>query len=323
MQAARVRNFPVAVLTDRRAMAAAVARARVASPVRARLHVPLASAWMAFVARMPATANACRVTRPISQASVLAMLRQRSGKRMWPRPSLLSLDLQWRRRLRLSAMGTPCGSIQVCDGAGLCIDPMLPMTARGRGGFAGAAAGGTSGRGGASGSGGTITGGATAFAAQSRRRNCVRWYNHRRRGRAAVQVVCSRAALVDEWRERCRRQRRRRHTMIGEQVFRWHGFGRGGWRERWSQQRRRWRQWRRPDGGRPDGNRDLPAPDSASADGKGNSLSPDAGTTARLGQSAATVIWARAPQARPGCPLPCWVPFSCCNDCAGGARAMP
>ena len=38
---------------------------------------------------------------------------------------------------------------------------------------------------------------------------------------------------------------------------------------------------------------------------------------------AATVIWARAPQARPGCPLPCWVPFSCCNDCAGGARAMP
>jgi MYXO-CTERM domain-containing protein len=40
-----------------------------------------------------------------------------------------------------------------------------------------------------------------------------------------------------------------------------------------------------PDGGRPDGNRDLPAPDSASADGKGNSLSPDAGTTARLGQS--------------------------------------
>ena len=46
--------------------------------------------------------------------------------------------------------GTPCGSIQVCDGAGLCIDPNAPDD-------------GTGGAGGASGSGGTITGGATAF----------------------------------------------------------------------------------------------------------------------------------------------------------------
>ena len=185
--------------------------------------------------------------------------------------------------------GTPCGSIQVCDGAGLCIDPNAPDDGTGgAGGFAGAAAGGTSGRGGASGSGGTITGGATAFGGTITGGATAfgGTITGGAGGAAGAGGLLAGGAGGRGGASGVGGSGAGGTTMIGGTggsggmvsggaggasggLSSGAGGGSGGG----------------PDGGRPDGNRDLPAPDSASADGKGNSLSPDAGTTARLGQS--------------------------------------
>jgi len=63
-------------------------------------------------------------------------------------------------------VGTPCGTVEICDGAGTCYDPDAPPSTGGAsgsggvGGFGGIVAGGASGRGGAGGFGGTLAGGA-------------------------------------------------------------------------------------------------------------------------------------------------------------------
>jgi hypothetical protein len=166
--------------------------------------------------------------------------------------------------------GTPCGSIEVCDGAGLCIDPNAPDDTGGAGGndgtggvggFGGTAAGGTSGRGGASGSGGTITGGAVGFGGTIT--GGASGVGGGAGGTTMIRGTGGSGGIVSGG-----------AGGAGGALSSGAGGGSGTGGAGGG-----------PDGGRPDGSRDLPAPDSASADGRGNSRSPDAGTTTRLGQS--------------------------------------
>jgi hypothetical protein len=186
--------------------------------------------------------------------------------------------------------GTPCGSIEVCDGAGLCIDPNSPDDGTGgAGGFGGTAAGGTSGRGGASGFGGTITGGATAFGGTitggasgfggtiagsvGGAAGAGGLLSGGAGGRGGASGIGGGPGGT---------------TIIGGSggiVSGGAGGSGGGFSSGAGGGSGTGGAGGDPDGGRRDGSRDLPAPDSASADGRENSLSPDAGSTARLGQS--------------------------------------
>jgi len=171
--------------------------------------------------------------------------------------------------------GTPCGSIDVCDGAGLCIDPNAPDDTGGAGGngstggvggFGGTATGGTGGRGGASGSGGTITGGAGGAAGAG--------------GRLSGGVGGGPSGVGGSG-----------AVIGGAGGSSGMGSGDAG------------------DGGTggasgsPDGGRDFLAPDAAGADGRGGSFPPDVGNAPRLGHSGCDCDLGQSAPSTPGLPF--------------------
>jgi len=149
--------------------------------------------------------------------------------------------------------GTPCGSVQVCDGAGLCFDPTVPEDTGGTGGFGGTSAGGVggsagaSGSGGASGVGGSGAGGTTGNAGGSG-------------------GITSGGA-----------------GGLGGSISGGAGGGSGTGGASGSPDGGR--DLLPPDARNPDGTGVSFPPDAAWADGRGGSFPPDAGTTARLGHS--------------------------------------
>jgi hypothetical protein len=206
--------------------------------------------------------------------------------------------------------GTPCGSTEVCDGAGLCIDPNAPGDTGGAGGndgtggvggfagFGGTGAGGMSGRGGAggfggtggvTGFGGTIAGGAIGFggtiargvgsAAGSSGLAASGAGGSGAGGTTMIGGAGGLGGLVSGGAGGAG------GSLVGGAGG---GSGTGGVRGD-------------PDGGRPDGSSDWLAPDSAGADGKKDSFPSEAGNATRLGRSGCdcNLAWGQGSQTRP------------------------
>ena len=192
--------------------------------------------------------------------------------------------------------GTPCGSVELCDGAGLCFDPNAspPSTggigaggasgSGGTGGFGGTATGGASARGGASGAGGTLAGGASGFGGTS-----AGGFGGAGSGGAGGQGGASGVGGSGAG------------GTIGD-AGNSGGMVSGGAGGSLSSG---------ADGGSgaggasssPDGGRDLLAPDAGSPDGRRDSISLDAGSAARLGHSGCDCDLSRSSPSTPGLPV--------------------
>ena len=190
--------------------------------------------------------------------------------------------------------GTPCGSVELCDGAGLCFDPNASPVSTGgtgaggasgsvgTGGFGGTAAGGTSGRGGASGLGGTLVGGAGGRGGASSVGGSG--------AGGTTGGVGGSGGMVS--------------GGAGGSGGSISGGAGGGSRTGGASGS--------PDGGRdllppeadnPDGRRDSFPPDAAKADGRKDSLPPDAGNPVRLGHSGCDCDLGQSAPSMPGLPF--------------------
>jgi hypothetical protein len=190
--------------------------------------------------------------------------------------------------------GTPCGSVELCDGAGLCFDPNASPVSTGgtgaggasgsvgTGGFGGTAAGGTSGRGGASGLGGTLVGGAGGRGGASSVGGSG--------AGGTTGGVGGSGGMVS--------------GGAGGSGGSISGGAGGGSRTGGASGS--------PDGGRdllppeadnPDGRRDSFPPDAARADGRKDSLPPDAGNPVRLGHSGCDCDLGQSAPSMPGLPF--------------------
>jgi MYXO-CTERM domain-containing protein len=189
--------------------------------------------------------------------------------------------------------GTPCGSVELCDGAGLCFDPNPPVDtggtgaggasgSGGTGGFGGTAAGGTSGRGGASGLGGTIAGGAGGRGGASSVGGSGAGGTTEGVGGSGGMVSGGAGGSGG--------------SISG-------GAGGGSRTGGASGSPDGGRDLLPPDTGNPDGTRDSFPPDAARADGRKDSLPPDAGNPARLGHSGCDCELGQSAPSTPGLPF--------------------
>jgi hypothetical protein len=173
----------------------------------------------------------CVVQSGCSRGQVLWLrCGQRSGERLRPGSAPVPIDMQWRRRLRLSAMGN---ALRV----GRVLRWRRPVQR--------------------SGCSSQYRRRRRGWRERKRRhwrfrrnrrgwgkrtwwRNWLRRHDHGRCRRLRRRSLGRRKWTW--WREQRRRQRRRWHHR-GRRWFRWHGFRRRGWHGWQPQQRRRWRQW--------------------------------------------------------------------------------